>query len=132
MSAGQPQTSSLLVFAMDSAVASLRDSDGPLVPFVVTKENDQPELHTFLEDSLEESLAAAKRFARVECRGVAAVLVYDGDLVVGDARAEAIYAETIDSAGSIAVVAQRFRPRTRLRKFELIGNPVHLAVKGLL
>jgi hypothetical protein len=127
------EAKSLLLFAMDHATAWLRDAAGPLAPFVVFEGDEHAEqLRTFPADTQEESLSSATRFLATECEGCRAVLVYDGMLTQGDSRWSAIYAESIDEHGAVAVVAQRYRPRTRLRRFESIGNPIHLAVKGVL
>ena len=128
-----PQTTrSLLSFAMDHAIDALRDGAAPLVPCVAATIDGHAELHNFVGDTLEESLASAVRYATLECRGLPVVLVYDGHLTDGETRFEEIYAEAVDEHANVTVVAQRYRPRSRLRRFETVGNPVQLAVKGLL
>jgi hypothetical protein len=128
---GVERGTSLLLYAMDHAISALRDGRS-LVPFVVADSGADPELHRFDADDVQASLLGASRYVATECGGTAAVLVYDGLLTMGETASEAIYAETVDERGAVAVVAQRYRPRTRLRRFETIGNPVELAIKGVL
>lgn len=132
MSDSAAETRSLLLFAMDHAIELVRAANGPLVPFVAADIDGQEELHRFVGETLEESLAHATRYVMTECRGIRSVLVYDGYLTAGETRSDAIYAESVDEQGNVTVVAQRYRPRSLLRSFEAIGNPVQLAVKGLL
>ncbi len=123
---------SLLLFAMDHGIDALRASDAPLIPFVAIEEDGVSRLHTFEGDNLAESIAGATRYVRTECRGERVVLVYDGSLAVGDDRLEAIYAESVEIDGRVTVVAQRYKRRRFARRFQVIGNPVELAVKGVL
>ena len=133
MSDSPAEARSLLLFAMDHAIESVRAGNVRLTPLVAAEIDGQAELHRFDGDTLEESLAAATHYVTIECRpGMRAVLVYPGYLTDGERRSDAIYAESLDEWGNVTIVAQRYRPRSRLRGFEAIGNPVQLAVKGLL
>jgi hypothetical protein len=117
---------------MDHAIERARAGNGRLIPFVVVDRGSDPEFQRFADEPAEQALADAARFVTSECRGERAVLVYDGSVVQGDARWPAIYAESVDERGNVTVVAQRYRPRKLLRTFEMVGNPVQLAVKGVL
>jgi hypothetical protein len=125
-------STSLLLIAMDHAIERARVANAPLIPFVLTDTGATPEYHRFAGDSPEEGIRLATRFVKTECRGTPAVLVYSGFLTQADDRWDAIYAESIDAAGVVTLVAQRYRPRKLLRSFELVGNPVRLAIKGVL
>jgi hypothetical protein len=127
-----PEPTSLLLIAMDHAVDRARAGNGRLIPFVVADRPGGTEFQRFPDEPADRALADAARFVAAECRGARAVLVYDGTLVQGEARFPAIYAESVDEHGAVTVVAQRYRPRKLLRHFELVGNPVQLAVKGVL
>jgi hypothetical protein len=126
------EPTSLLLVAMDHAIDRARAGSGRLIPFVVVDRGAGPEFQRFTDEPGEQALADAARFVSTECRGARAVLVYDGLVAQADARWPAIYAESVDERGNVTVVAQRFRPRKLLRSFEMIGNPVQLAVKGVL
>lgn len=117
---------------MDHAIERARVANAPLIPFVVTDSGTVPEYHRFAGDSFDDSVALAARFVKTECRGIHSVLVYSGHLTQGDERWDAIYAESVDAVGEVTVVVQRYRPRKLLRSFELVGNPVRLADKGML
>lgn len=118
--------------AMDHAIERARVSNAPLIPFVLVSSGFEPEYHRFAGESFDDGLGLAARFIKVECRGSRAVLVYSGSLTQADDRWDAIYAESVDEQGAVTVIAQRYRPRKLLRSFELVGNPVRLAVTGVL
>lgn len=126
------ESTSLLLIAMDHAIERARVANAPLIPFVVTDSGSVPEYHRFAGDSFDDGVAVAARFVKTECRGTHAVLVYSGLLTQGDDRWDAIFAESVDVTGQVTVVVQRYRPRKLLRRFELVGNPVRLADKGVL
>jgi len=126
------ESTSLLLIAMDHAIERARIANAPLIPFVLTDTGAAPEYHRFAGESFDEGVGLAARFVKTECRGIRAVLVYSGYVTQADDRWDAIYAESVDPAGVVTVVAQRYRPRKLLRSFELVGNPVRLDVKGVL
>jgi hypothetical protein len=126
------ESTSLLLMAMDHAIERARVANAPLIPFVLADSGATPEYHRFAGEAFDDGVGLAARFIRTECRGLAAVLVYSGYVTQADARWDAIYAESVDASGEVTVVAQRYRPRRLLRSFELVGNPVRLAVKGVL
>lgn len=130
--ADSDESTSLLLIAMDHAIERARVANAPLIPFVLTDTGATPEYHRFAGETFDDGVGLAARFVKTECRGTRAVLVYSGYLTQASDRWDAIYAESIDGVGAVTVVAQRYRPRKLLRSFELVGNPVRLAVKGVL
>jgi hypothetical protein len=126
------ESTSLLLTAMDHAIERARVANAPLIPFVLTDTGGEPEYHRFAGETFDDGVGQAVRFVQTECRGMRAVLVYSGHITQADDRWDAIYAESVDPAGAVTVIVQRYRPRKLLRSFELIGNPVRLAVKGVL
>ena len=56
------------------------------------------------------------------------VLVYDGYVRLPDGeRSDAIYAEGVESDSAVVMgLAQRYRPKKALRRFQALGNPMLL------
>ena len=121
-------TMDVLFLGLDHGVDSVRASGGPLTPFVVVERGGERQLTRFASATLEDSIAQAVgkiRATQLEAEDCA-VLVYDGYLTAPEGRFDAIYAEAIDFRGRITVVAQRYKPKARLRHFETVGNPALL------
>ena len=124
----------LVFVALDHAIDSIRDG-GPLVPFVITDLAGVHDLTRFAAGDLGHAgdLGASVERAVEHVRSLAigpddsAVVAYDGYLsTVPDGRQDAIFVEAIDGLGHVAFVAQRYRPKGRLRGFEVLGNPALL------
>ncbi len=117
-------TMDLLFLGLDHGVESVRASGGPLTPFVIVERSGERQLIRFSSDTLES--ATAQGVSRIRAThlepGDCAVLVYDGYLTTSEGRLDAIYAEAVDDAGRVTVVAQRYKPKSRLRSFETVGN----------
>ncbi|MGH2640194.1 MAG: hypothetical protein ACRDGO_00685, partial [Actinomycetota bacterium] len=56
------------------------------------------------------------------------VLAYDGYVKLPNGeRSDAIYAEGVEADSAVVMgLAQRYRPKRPLRKFEAVGNPMLL------
>ena len=56
------------------------------------------------------------------------MLVYDGYVRLPDGeRSDAIYAEGVEADSAVVMgLAQRYRPKKALRRFEALGNPMLL------
>lgn len=117
-----------VVFAgLDHGIDSVRGG-GPLVPFVIVEHDGERNLHRFVVGDpfeLEESVAKATEYARETAgqSGDRLVLVYDAYLRMQDDQFDAIYAEGIEGGGPVAIIAQRYRPKGRIRGLDTIGNP---------
>jgi hypothetical protein len=119
----------LLTFALHHGVESVREG-GPLVPFVVTETSGERELHRFVAERLEQGLDEATAFGNAQLAGMErCVLAYDRYLTTpGGGRRDAIYVEGIERRRPESIVlAQRYAPRRRLRRFSTIGDPALLA-----
>jgi hypothetical protein len=117
-------TSDLLFLALDHGIDSVR-SGGPLIPFVIAERDGERALTRFAHETLEGGLAAGLAAVKREPPGPdqRSVLVYDGYLTTPDGvRLDAIYAEALESDGTITVMAQRYKPGKLLRRFETVGN----------
>jgi hypothetical protein len=116
-----------VVFAgLDHGIDSVRGG-GPLVPFVIVEHEGDRKLQRFVVGDpfeLEESVAQATLYARETAgqSGDRLVLVYDAYLRMNDDRFDAIYAEGVEDGNLIAIIAQRYRPKGRIRGLETIGN----------
>ncbi|MHB8891282.1 MAG: hypothetical protein ACYC65_04475 [Candidatus Limnocylindrales bacterium] len=126
--------SDLLFLGLDHGVDSVRGG-GPLIPFVIVEGPEGRSLKRFVAGTpeaidLEGSVRQAVEHARDQVRqdGSRLVLVYDAYLRLGEERFDAVYAEVVEHGSVQAVIAQRYRPKGRLRRFETIGNPGQLPV----
>jgi hypothetical protein len=123
-----PETADLLFLGLDHGIDSVRGG-GPLIPFVITERNGDRTLARFVEETLEAGIERAIASIRAApiAPGDRSVLVYDGYLTLPDGdRSDAIYAEALEADGVVTVMAQRYRPKRRLRGLETIGNPALL------
>jgi hypothetical protein len=122
------ETADLLFLGLDHGIDSVRGG-GPLIPFVITERNGERALARFVAETLEAGIARAVASIKADplAPGDRSVLVYDGYLTPpnGD-RFDAIYAEAIEAGGAVTVMAQRYKPKGRLRGLETIGNPALL------
>lgn len=116
--------------ALDHGIGSVRESSGPLIPFVMTESGGDRRVDRFASELLEEALAQA--IAHVQAvrsePGTRHVLAYDGyvKLPTGE-RSDAIYAEGVEADSAVVIgLAQRYRPKRPLRRFEAVGNPMLL------
>ena len=115
--------------ALDHGIDSVREG-GPLIPFVMTESDEGRTLDRFASDLLEDAVAQA--IASVQASrsqpGTRHVLAYDGYLTLPTGeRFDAIYAEGVEAGTEVVMsLAQRYRPKRSLRKFETIGNPALL------
>ena len=119
------QLTDLAFAALDHGIESVRDG-GPLIPFVMTEGADGRSLRRFAAVSLEQALGEAVVYvrARRDETGTRHALAYDGYLTVDGSRSDAIYVEAVEPGGTeVMVLAQRYRPKRALRKFETIGRP---------
>jgi hypothetical protein len=71
-----------LVFAaLDHGIGSVSSSGGPLIPFILTEDEEGRRLARFVAETLEESLAQARRQA-ASSDAVRVAIAYDGYLTV--------------------------------------------------
>jgi hypothetical protein len=75
-----------------------------------------------LEQGLGEAVVHVR--ARRDETGTRHALAYDGYLTVDGSRSDAIYVEAVEPGSvEVMVIAQRYRPKRALKKFETIGRP---------
>ena len=111
--------------ALDHAIDSVRDG-GPLIPFVMADGAEGRTLQRFAAVTLEQGLgeAVVSVRARRDEPGTRHALAYDGYLTVDGSRSDAIYVEAVEPGNDeVMVLAQRYRPKKALRKFETVGRP---------
>jgi hypothetical protein len=125
-----------LAFAtLDHGIDSVREG-GPLIPFVMTERGGDRSLDRFASDLLEEAVAQA--VAHVQAvrsqPGTRHVLAHDGYLTLPTGeRFDAIYAEGVEAGAEVVMaLAQRYRPKRPLRKFETVENPALPGASGKL
>ena len=79
----------LVFFALDHGVNSVRDSGGPLIPFVVYEQDGELKLQRFVTERLEEGPEQAREAIAASPENVAAyALAYDGYITIEGATAE--------------------------------------------
>jgi hypothetical protein len=115
--------------ALDHGIDSVREG-GPLIPFVMTERGEDRTLDRFASDLLEDAVAQAVAHVQASRSqpGTRHVLAYDGYLTLPSGeRSDAIYAEGVEAGTEVVMaLAQRYRPKRALKKFETIGNPALL------
>lgn len=118
------ETADLLFLGLDHGIDSVRDG-GPLTPFVITERSGERSLVRYLAETLEASIAQAVASIKANPTPPAdrSMLVYDGFLTMPDGnRYDAIFAEVVEAGGLVTCMAQRYKPKGRLRRFETVGN----------
>ena len=116
----------LAFFALDHGVESIKNG-GPLVPFAVTEGPDGRNLERFASERLEEGQAHARAHVRSAGDAVRVAITYDGFVTLEGERSDAILVEAQERNRPASVIlAQRYRPGGRLRRFSTIGNAAFL------
>lgn len=106
--------------ALDHGIDSIKDKES-LIPFVMTENN----LERFLGTTLEESLREAEKYLSSFKDGKMLALVYDGYVTIENLKYEAIFVKAFDTNQTEGIlIAQRYKPKKFLRKFEILGNPI--------
>ncbi|HEY8321285.1 MAG TPA: hypothetical protein VIG46_05785 [Candidatus Baltobacteraceae bacterium] len=124
----------LVIFALGYGVENVRDSGGALVPFVLSETVDGVRaIERFVVGdpmSLEASAAKALEFLDGLDTSVRAVAAYDGFTTVAGTRSDAILAVARD-VGSTATTtyAQRYTPKSFLRKARALGAPIRFGTE---
>jgi nucleotide-binding universal stress UspA family protein len=117
----------LALFALDHGVESIKDAGGPLVAFAVTEGPDGRNLVRFPTERVEEGPAHAREHIRGAGDPVRVAIAYDGYVTVEGERTDAILVEAQERGQPASVImAQRYRPGGRLRRFSTIGNAAFL------
>jgi hypothetical protein len=122
----------LAFFALDHAVESVT-SEGPLIPFALVEDEARDRrLERFMAGTLEEAQEEARQHVRAASAPRVAI-AYDGYLTVDGERSDAVFVEAQESGdASGLILAQRYRPGGRLRKFSTVGNPAFVGESSLL
>ncbi|KYG80854.1 hypothetical protein AWW67_08510 [Roseivirga seohaensis] len=109
---------------LDHGIYSIKDGDGPLIPFIMIQTKGEIEMKRFLAETLEHSLLQArKHIANLTNELDCVVLVYDGMLTIQGAKYDAIMVDSFDITDNKGYCfAQRYKPKKFLSKFKEIGN----------
>lgn len=119
----------LIFKGLDHGIYSIKDGDGPLIPFIMIDTNGEIELKRFMAETIEASVAQAKKYLvdLIE-KPELAIMAYDGFLTVEGKKYDAILVngfEKLDSKGHC--FAQRYKPKKFLSRFKEIGNTAFVA-----
>jgi len=132
MSANQIEMSEkfadLVFLALDHGVESVRDGDGPLIPFVITEQDGKRELHRYAAEMLEDCERQARdAVASLPASVTAYAFAYDGFITVQGTKFDAILVEASERGRPAGVqMAQRYIPKDGSRDFQTVGNPALL------
>ena len=128
------QFADLVFLALDHGVASVRDSGGPLIPFVIVEQDGNRVLHRFAAERLEEGEQRAREaIASFPPSVTAYALAYDGFITIHGTKSDAILVEASERIRPTGVrMAQRYTPKKFLRSFQTVGNPALVGVCEML
>src|SRR5258706_8641614 len=118
----------LVFLALDHGVESVRDGDGPLIPFVIFEQDGKRELHRYAAERLEDCERQAREAVATLPPSVTAyALAYDGFITVQGTKFDAILVEASERGRPAGVrMAQRYIPKEHPRDFQTVGNPALL------
>ena len=114
-----------LVFkGLDHGIYSIKDGDGPLIPFVMTQTNGEIEMKRFMAETLEECVAQAKKhLIDLSEKPELAIMAYDGMITLEGTKYDAIMVDGYEKNDSKGYCfAQRYKPKKFLSRFKEIGN----------
>ncbi len=115
---------SLMFLALDHGVDSVR-AGGHLIPFVMTESKGKRSLNRFASERLEVGQEEARKFvSKSGDKTEMYALAYDGFVTIEGKKYDAIIVEAGQRGNKEAtLIAQRYKPKKLLQKFEVIGNP---------
>ena len=118
----------LVFLALDHGVDSVRESGGPLIPFVVYEEDGEIKLQRFVTDRLEEGPEQARQAIAASPASISAyALAYDGFITVEGTKFDAILVEASERGRPAGILmAQRYSINGSSGSFETVGNPALL------
>lgn len=110
----------LIRAVLEHGIDSVRDSDVPLVPFVVVESPGGDRQFQSCNGGVDQAMefaASADSLSRV-------VMVYGGSATVDGEKSDAVLAVGRErGATNTVLVAQRYAPKKFLKKFATVGNP---------
>lgn len=123
----EERLNNLMFQALDHAVASIADSGGPLVSFLIVEGSDgMKKLARCVTERLEEGESRVKQMVR-EARATAVryAVAWDGFATIEGKRWDALFIEAGDKVAPTGVLlCQRYQKKGIFRKgIEPIGNP---------
>lgn len=118
----------LAVFALNHALRSIEDSEGMLVPFVMTdNEAEGRSLHRFVADSMEESRQRAKNWVGEADLSVSRyAFAWDGYVRLDDIKWDAVFVEAGDRMLPYGMLlCQRYQPQNGdMGSRHVVGEPM--------
>jgi len=116
----------LMFMALDHAIESIKDLS-PLIPFVITLNTiGEKNLHRFVHEMMEESVAAAKEHINNSKNELNAyAIAWDGFLTVDGQKWDAVLIEAGEAKSEKgALLAQRYEKKGLFKKVNKpVGNP---------
>lgn len=110
---------------IEHAIDSIKNTEGILTPFVITKKGEDQTLKRFVSDDYKEGVKLAESYLRkLQPRPEWALLAYDGVVTIESKRNKAIYVKGYEKKEQKGLsFVQRYQPKTAEFEFQLIGNP---------
>lgn len=120
------QFADLVFLALDHGVDSVRDSGGPLIPFVITEQDGIRGIQPFVTERLEDGPERAREaIAALPVSVTAYALAYDGYITLDGTKFDAILVEASERNRPAGVrMAQRYTMKEQ--NFATVGNPALL------
>jgi len=102
-----------IFLGLDHGIESIKDGGGPLVPFVMTKTNEEKNLSRILTDTLEDGVREAENLVKqLNPKPKLALIAFDGYATIDSKRYDAIIVRSFDSSEADGLIfAQRYVPK---------------------
>ena len=120
----------LIFLCLDHGIDSIRDIEGPLIPYSITENDGKRNLDRFLSDRVEDGVAAAKTSIKnLDPIPEFAAITYDGYVTVENEKYDAVIVEGYDRKDLDGhIFAQRYIPVRNGTAFQTPGNTIYLGV----
>ncbi|ADV48019.1 hypothetical protein Celal_0680 [Cellulophaga algicola DSM 14237] len=119
-----PKFMDFMFHGLDHGVASIAESGGPLVPFLMTQTGDKKELKRFVTAKYEDGISAAKKtLIALNVKPDFALIAFDGFITWEEKKYDAIYVSAFDKTQDEGFeFCQRYLPKKEGIGIEPTGN----------
>ena len=121
----------LMFLGIDHGIESIKDGEGPLIPFTITSTNRDRKIDRFVTEHLEDGLGKAVQYLTgLEKKPTLAIIVYDGYITMEGKKYDAILVKGYDKNDAVAyILTQRYLPKQDTSEFKIIGNTAFLGTE---
>ena len=123
-----PKFMDFMFSGLDHGIDSIRDSGGPLVPFIMIQTGDKKELKRFVTEQYEEGVAAGeKTLTEMTSKADFGLIAFDGFITWEEKKYDAIIVKAFDKTQDEGFqFCQRYIPKEDGNGIEPIGNSAFL------